>query len=111
MWAQEVETTQLLFQAEFKAEAHLAASNGDDRQPLRKGRAVQLADELAQLGVCAAAEKNLPLLGRHLFGLLICVRVFAGDILEPEQRIKVYYTCIARGPVQQWLVVRWCWVS
>ena len=72
---------------------YLAASNGNHRQSFSKGCAMQLADKLAQLGVGAAAEEDLPLLARRLLILLVCVKAFAGTVLQPEQRSDALCMC------------------
>ena len=53
------------------ARVYLTTSNGSHRERLGEGRAAQLVHKLAQLGVCAAAEEDLALLGRCILAILI----------------------------------------
>ena len=55
---------------------------------LCKGRAVQLADKLAQLGVRAAAEEHLAPLWCVLLAVLVCLRAFTFAIACPHPALN-----------------------
>lgn len=67
---------------------YLAAGNGGHRKGLCKGRAVQLADKLAQLGVRAAAEEHLAPLWCVLLAVLVCLRAFTFAIACPHPALN-----------------------
>ena len=69
---------------------YLAAGNGGHRKGLCKGRAVQLADKLAQLGVRAAAEEHLAPLWCILLAVLVCLRAFIIAIACPHPALNLF---------------------